>query len=206
MWPGFFFTCRSLFIISTHKLGVSRNFLPIGIVLNCFYLFIFYFEKFSTWIWRLLLAIYMMLKLPNNNILRSGEREMMNIFINFILETQNEEIQCKCKGDHHSLRPSLWGTCKKKAWKNFFLQLHNLHLKLQRPSLHLFLHSTVPLHEIHDFRKTLIFNIVGSGWPLSPQPTIPPTPPPPPLPLSEGLDWPLTWQGSYRVKHRSKKL
>ena len=175
MWPGFFFTCRLLFIVSTHKLGVSHNFLPIGIVLSCFHLFIFYFEKFSTWIWHLQFAMYVMLKL-SNNIPRSGEREMMNIFINFILETQNKEIQCKCKGDHHSLRPSLWGTCKKKAWKMFFLQLHNLHLKLQRSSLHLFLHSTVPLYEIHHFRKTLIFNIVGSGWPL------PPLQPPPPCP------------------------
>ena len=34
--------------ISTHKLEVSRNFLSIRIVLSCFYLLIFYFEKFST--------------------------------------------------------------------------------------------------------------------------------------------------------------
>ena len=53
MWPSFPFTCRLLFIISTHKLVVSRNFLSIRIVLNCFYLLIFYFEKFSTWICRL---------------------------------------------------------------------------------------------------------------------------------------------------------
>ena len=38
----------SLFIISTNKLVVSRNFLSIRIVLSCFYLPIFYFEKIST--------------------------------------------------------------------------------------------------------------------------------------------------------------
>ena len=38
---------RDLYI-STHKLVVSRNFLSRRIVLSCFYLLIFYFEKFST--------------------------------------------------------------------------------------------------------------------------------------------------------------
>ena len=52
MWPSFPFTCCLLFIILTHKLAVSRNFSSIRIVLSCF-LLIFYFEKFSTWIWRL---------------------------------------------------------------------------------------------------------------------------------------------------------
>ena len=51
----------ALFIISTHKLVVSRNFLSIRIVLSCFYLLIFYFEKFSTWIWRLPFAVYVKL-------------------------------------------------------------------------------------------------------------------------------------------------
>ena len=51
-WPSFLFSCRLLFIIPTHKLVVSRNFLSIRIGLNCFYLLIFYFEKFSTWTWR----------------------------------------------------------------------------------------------------------------------------------------------------------
>ena len=32
-------------------------------VLSCFYLLIFYFEKFSTWIWRLSFATYLKLKL-----------------------------------------------------------------------------------------------------------------------------------------------
>ena len=50
-WPSFLFTCRLLFIISTDKLVVSRNFLSIRIVLSYFYLLIFYSEKFSTWIW-----------------------------------------------------------------------------------------------------------------------------------------------------------
>ena len=66
-WPSFPFTCRLLFIISSHKLVVSRNFLSIRIVLSCFYLLIFYFEKFSTWIWRLPFAIYVKLK-PSNDL------------------------------------------------------------------------------------------------------------------------------------------
>ena len=41
------------FSLFQHKLVVSCNFLSIRIVLSCFYLLIFYFEKFSTWIWRL---------------------------------------------------------------------------------------------------------------------------------------------------------
>ena len=41
-------TCRSLFIISTTKLVVPRIFLSKRIILSCFYLLIFYFEKFST--------------------------------------------------------------------------------------------------------------------------------------------------------------
>ena len=52
-WQSFPFTCRLLFIISTHKLVVSRNFLTKRIVLSCFYLLIFYFAKFPTWIQRL---------------------------------------------------------------------------------------------------------------------------------------------------------
>ena len=45
-----------------HKLVVSRNFLSIRIVLSCFYLLIFYFEKFLTWIYCLPFAVYAMLK------------------------------------------------------------------------------------------------------------------------------------------------
>ena len=52
-WLSFLFACHLLFIISTPKLVVSRNFLSIRIVLSCFYQLIFYFVKFSTWIWRL---------------------------------------------------------------------------------------------------------------------------------------------------------
>ena len=62
-WPSFLFTCRLLCIISTPKLAVPRNFSPIRIVLSCFYLLIFYFEKFSTLIWRLPFAVYVKLKL-----------------------------------------------------------------------------------------------------------------------------------------------
>ena len=47
---SFPYTCRLLFNISKHKLVVSHNFLSIRIVLSCFHLLIFYFEKFSTWI------------------------------------------------------------------------------------------------------------------------------------------------------------
>ena len=46
-------------------LVVARNFLSIKII-NClelFYLLIFVFEKFSTWIWRLPFAVYVKLKL-----------------------------------------------------------------------------------------------------------------------------------------------
>ena len=62
-WPSFFFTCRLLFIISTPKLVVSRKLMSMRIVLSCFYFLNFYFEKFSTWICRLPLAIYVKLKL-----------------------------------------------------------------------------------------------------------------------------------------------
>ena len=61
-WPSFPFTCPLLFIISAHKLVVSRNFLSIRIVLSSFYLLICYFEKFSAWIWRLPFAVYVKLK------------------------------------------------------------------------------------------------------------------------------------------------
>ena len=64
-WAGFAFTCRLLFIIATHKLVVSHNILSIWIALSSFYLFIFYFEKFLTWIWRLPFAVYVKLKLSN---------------------------------------------------------------------------------------------------------------------------------------------
>ena len=63
--PSFPFTCRLLFIISTRKLVVSRNFSSIRILLSCFWMLIFYFEKFSTWIWRLSFAVYAKLKLSN---------------------------------------------------------------------------------------------------------------------------------------------
>ena len=64
-WPSFPVTCRLLFIISTHKLVVVPNFLSIRIVLSCFYLLIFYFEKFLTWIWGFPFAVYVKLKLSS---------------------------------------------------------------------------------------------------------------------------------------------
>ena len=65
-WSTFLLTCRLRFIISTHNLVVSRNFLSIRIVLSFFYLPIFYSEKFLTWIWRLPFAVYVKLKLSIN--------------------------------------------------------------------------------------------------------------------------------------------
>ena len=62
-WPSFLFTCRLLFILSMPKLVVSRNFFSIKIVLSCFYLLFFYFEKFSTPTWRLPFAVYVKIKL-----------------------------------------------------------------------------------------------------------------------------------------------
>ena len=56
-WPSFPFTCRLLPIISTNKLIVSRNFFSIRIVLSFLYLLIFYFVKFSSWMWRLPFAV-----------------------------------------------------------------------------------------------------------------------------------------------------
>lgn len=38
-WPSFPLTCCLLFIISTHKLLISRNFVSIRVVLSCFYSF-----------------------------------------------------------------------------------------------------------------------------------------------------------------------
>ena len=58
-WPIFPFTCRLLFIISTHKYVVSRNFLSIK---NFWAVFIC---SFSTWIWCLPFAVYVKLKLSN---------------------------------------------------------------------------------------------------------------------------------------------
>ena len=55
-WPSFPFACRPLFIVSTHKLvapWVSGNFLSLRIFWAVFICSFFYFEKFSTWIWRL---------------------------------------------------------------------------------------------------------------------------------------------------------
>ena len=73
-WLSFPFTYRLLFISSTHKLVASRNFLSIRIVLSCFYLLIFYFEKFSTCIWRLPFTVYVKLKLPTKSPGPGGQR------------------------------------------------------------------------------------------------------------------------------------
>ena len=46
---------------------VSRNLLSIRNVLSSFYLLIFYFEKFSPWVWRLPFGLYVKLKLSMSN-------------------------------------------------------------------------------------------------------------------------------------------
>ena len=61
------------FSLFQHKLVVSCNFLSIRIVLSCFYLLIFYFEKFSTWIWRSPLTVYLMLKLSSVSIHKNAK-------------------------------------------------------------------------------------------------------------------------------------
>ena len=47
---------------------VSHNFLSIKKFLSWFYLLIFYFKKFSTWIWRLPFTVYVKLKLANKSV------------------------------------------------------------------------------------------------------------------------------------------
>ena len=47
------------------KISNSMPVLNIGIVRNCFYLLIFYSEKFSTWVWSLPFAVNMNLNLSN---------------------------------------------------------------------------------------------------------------------------------------------
>ena len=56
--------------MSAPKFAISRNFLSIRIVLSWFYLLIFYFEKFSTWLCRLQYAVYVKLNLTI--IMKSG--------------------------------------------------------------------------------------------------------------------------------------
>ena len=63
-WPSFSFNCRQLFITSTTEYWSSFTpVLYIRIVLDSFYLLIFCFEKFSTWIWRLPFGVNVNLKL-----------------------------------------------------------------------------------------------------------------------------------------------
>ena len=58
----FSFTCRLLFIISTHKVEVSHNFLSIKIVLTFFHLLILKLEILKL---NLMFAVYVKLKLSN---------------------------------------------------------------------------------------------------------------------------------------------
>ena len=99
-WPSSPFTCRFLFIISTHeKLVVSRIFLSIGIVLSCFYLLIFYFEKFSTWIWRLPFAIYVKLNLSITSLTDESVGGRHNLFR---LNTKNRKLVGWCSRGRNS--------------------------------------------------------------------------------------------------------
>ena len=50
-------------------------------VLSCFYLLIFYFEKFSTWIWRLSFATYLKLKLSLSTSVSVGSSPRSYLFI-----------------------------------------------------------------------------------------------------------------------------
>ena len=53
-------------IVSRHKKVVKfMSVLTIGIVRDCFYLLIFYSEKFSTWVWRLPVVVNLNLNLSN---------------------------------------------------------------------------------------------------------------------------------------------
>ena len=53
------------------KISCFMPVLTIGIVRGCFYLLIFYSEKFSTWVWRLPYAVNVNLNLCNNNNLKT---------------------------------------------------------------------------------------------------------------------------------------
>ena len=57
--PYFPFTLYCFYI----KISSFMPVLTIGIVRHCFYLLIFYSEKFSTWVWRLLFAVNVNLNL-----------------------------------------------------------------------------------------------------------------------------------------------
>ena len=79
-WPSFLLTCALLFITSTSK-WVKK--LHVSFVYNnCFGLFLaarFYFEKFSTWIWRLLFAVNVTLNLSFIIIMNGGKRQDSNV-------------------------------------------------------------------------------------------------------------------------------
>ena len=61
--PYFPFTLCCFYTKISSLMPVST----IGIVRGCFYLFIFYFEKFSAWVWLLPLAVNVNLNLSNVN-------------------------------------------------------------------------------------------------------------------------------------------
>lgn len=66
---------RLLFNITTRKSVDSRQFLSLRIIssCSCFYPLIFYFENFSTWIWRLLVTVRGTLNLSNYMVHASRE-------------------------------------------------------------------------------------------------------------------------------------
>ena len=62
-WPSFPFTCLQVLFTSTKKIRRLVLFSSLRIVFDCVYLLIFYFEKFSTWVYVLLFAVNFTLNL-----------------------------------------------------------------------------------------------------------------------------------------------
>ena len=119
-WPSFAFSCRLLFIISTDKFVVSRNFLSTRIVLSCFYLLIFYFEKFSTWLWRLPFAVYVK---PNLTIImKSGYKLKFSAIMGRRVGWGNETFSA----GFHPPRTDLLNTVTETKWKKKRFLLRSL--------------------------------------------------------------------------------
>ena len=73
-WPSFLFTYWLLFIISTTKLVVSRNFLFTRIVLSCYYLLIFYLRN-SQFKSDVCVCVYVKLKLSINPLSPNSDQQ-----------------------------------------------------------------------------------------------------------------------------------
>ena len=74
------------------------SFMPvfaIGIVRDCFYLLIFYCEKFSTWVWRLPFAVNVNLNLSNDPGLRvSNTQYWENLVLVVVLVLEPKAFYC----------------------------------------------------------------------------------------------------------------